>query len=65
MKNDIDIVGHKLNIGDSILIIKCDKWPNLVGKQAIVMRSDCDTKVRVSHSDQWQGYFYPNQIVKI
>jgi len=65
MKNDVDIVGHQLNIGDKVLIIKCDSYPSLIGKMPTVMRSDCDTKVRVSFSDQWQGYFYPNQIVKI
>ena len=52
-----DRANNELKVGDKVMIVRCDEYPNLVGKIATVIEPDESPKVRVSFSDQWQGYF--------
>ena len=52
-----DRVNNELFVGDKVMIICCDEYPDLVGRIATVMEQDESPKIRVSFSDQWQGYF--------
>ena len=61
----IDYVGHEVNVGDKVKILECKDFPNFVGKIVTVMVPDAPNKIRVSFSDQWQGYFKFNEIIKI
>jgi hypothetical protein len=59
-----DRANNELFVGDKVMIICCDEYPSLVGRIATVMKQDESPKVRVSFSDQWQGYFRGVDIVK-
>ena len=59
-----DRVNNELKIGDKVMIMRCDDYPTLVGRIATVMKQDESPKIRVSFSDQWQGYFRGVDIVK-
>ena len=49
--------------GTEVRILQCAEYPMLIGKIATVMeRQDCPGKIRVSFSEEWQGYFKPTQI---
>jgi hypothetical protein len=52
-----DRANNELFVGDKITIVRCDEYPSLVGRIATVMEQDESPKIRVSFSDQWQGYF--------
>ena len=52
-----DRANNELFVGDKVMIIRCDDYPSLVGRIATVMTQDESPKIRVSFSDQWQGYF--------
>jgi hypothetical protein len=52
-----DRANNELFVGDKITIVRCDEYPSLVGRIATVMEQDEFPKIRVSFSDQWQGYF--------
>jgi hypothetical protein len=52
-----DRANNELFVGDKIMIVRCDEYPSLVGRIATVMGQDESPKIRVSFSDQWQGYF--------
>ena len=52
-----DRANNELFVGDKVMIISCDEYPTLVGRIATVMEQDESPKIRVSFSDQWQGYF--------
>jgi hypothetical protein len=52
-----DRANNELFVGDKITIMRCDEYPSLVGRIATVMEQDESPKIRVSFSDQWQGYF--------
>lgn len=52
-----DRANNELFVGDKVMIVRCDEYPSLVGKIATVMEQDESPKIRVSFSDQWQGYF--------
>ena len=52
-----DRANNELKVGDKVMIICCDDFPSLVGKIATVMKPDESPKIRVSFSNQWQGYF--------
>ena len=52
-----DIANNELFVGDKVMIVRCDDYPTLVGRIATVMEQDESPKIRVSFSDQWQGYF--------
>lgn len=52
-----DRANNELKVGDKVMIICCDDFPSLVGKIATVMEPDESPKIRVSFSNQWQGYF--------
>jgi len=52
-----DRANNELFVGDKVMIIRCDDYPTLVGKIATVMEQDESPKIRVSFSNQWQGYF--------
>jgi hypothetical protein len=58
-----DCNGNKIEIGDKVKILKSD-YPNHIGKIVSVMTPDAENKIRVSFSDQWQGYFKYNEIEK-
>lgn len=63
----VDILGKKLNPGDKVYLIKSD-YKNLEGKIYTVMKPDIldsPNKVKISISDQWQGYFNFNEVIKI
>ena len=59
-----DRANNELKVGDKVIIICCDDHPSLVGRIATVMTQDESPKIRVSFSDQWQGYFRGVDIVK-
>lgn len=59
----IDCNGNKVNVGDKVKILKSD-YPNHVGKIVSVMTPDAKDKIKVSFSDQWQGYFKYNEVEK-
>lgn len=61
----IDYVGHEVNVGDKVKILECKDFPNFIGKIVTVMVPDAPNKIKVSFSDQWQGYFKFNEIIKI
>lgn len=52
-----DIANNELFVGDKVMIVRCDEYPTLVGRIATIMEQDESPKIRVSFSDQWQGYF--------
>ena len=52
-----DRANNELKVGDKVMIICCDEYPSLVGRIATIMEQDESPKIRVSFSDQWQGYF--------
>ena len=52
-----DRANNELKVGDKVIIMRCDDYPSLVGRIATVMEQDAFPKIRVSFSDQWQGYF--------
>ena len=52
-----DRANNELKVGDKVMIICCNDYPSLVGRIATVMEQDESPKIRVSFSDQWQGYF--------
>jgi hypothetical protein len=52
-----DRANNELKVGDKVVIVRCDEYPTLVGKIATIMEQDASPKIRVSFSDQWQGYF--------
>jgi hypothetical protein len=52
-----DRANNELFVGDKVMIVRCDDYPTLVGRIATVMEQDESPKIRVSFSDQWQGYF--------
>jgi hypothetical protein len=52
-----DRANNELKVGDKVMIVRCDEYPTLVGKIATIMEQDASPKIRVSFSDQWQGYF--------
>ncbi len=52
--------------GEKVKITRCKDMPELVGKTAIVCGfQDCQYKIKVSFSEQWQGYFTPTQLMKL
>lgn len=59
-----DRASNELKVGDKVMIICCDDYPSLVGKIATVIEQDESPKIRVSFSDQWQGYFRGVDILK-
>ena len=59
-----DRANNELKVGDKVMIICCNDYPSLVGRIATVMTQDESPKIRVSFSDQWQGYFRGVDIVK-
>jgi hypothetical protein len=62
-----DILGKKLNPGDKVYLIKSD-YKNLAGKIYTVMQHDIldsPNKVKISISDQWQGYYNFNEVIKV
>ena len=52
-----DRANNELKVGDKVMIVRCDEYPTLVGRIATIMQQDGSPKIRVSFSDQWQGYF--------
>lgn len=63
--NMIDINGNFVYPGDKVKILNSD-YPNQIGRIVEVMNhQDCMDKVKVSFSDQWQGYFNHTQIAKV
>ena len=52
-----DRANNELKVGNKVMIVSCDEYPTLVGRIATVMEQDESPKIRVSFSDQWQGYF--------
>ena len=53
-----DRANNKLFVGDKVIIMSCDDYPSLVGRIATIMdHQDNPNKIKVSFSDQWQGYF--------
>ena len=53
-----DRANNELKVGDKVMIVCCDDYPSLVGKIATIMgHQDNPNKIKVSLSDQWQGYF--------
>lgn len=52
-----DRANNELKVGDKVMILRCDEYPTFVGRIATVMEPDESPKIRVSFSDQWQGYF--------
>ena len=53
-----DIASNELFIRDKVMIVRCDEYPTLVGRIATIMdHQDNPHKIKVSFSDQWQGYF--------
>lgn len=53
-----DIANNELFVGDKVMIVRCDEYPTLVGRIATIMsHQDNPNKIKVSLSDQWQGYF--------
>lgn len=52
-----DRANNELFVGDKVMIVRCDEYPTLVGRIATIMQQDGSPKIRVSFSDQWQGYF--------
>jgi hypothetical protein len=60
-----DIADNEVSIGDKVKILKCD-YSNFIGKIfTVASYQDCKNKIKVNISDQWQGYFYPHEIVKV
>ena len=59
-----DRANNELFVGDKVMIVRCDDYPSLVGRIATVMEQDEFPKIRVSFSDQWQGYFRSVDIEK-
>jgi hypothetical protein len=53
-----DRANNELFVDDKVMIVRCDEYPTLVGKIATIMgHQDNHNKIKVSFSDQWQGYF--------
>ena len=52
-----DRANNEVFVGDKVMIVRCDDYPTLVGRIATVMEQDESPKIRVSFSNQWQGYF--------
>jgi len=53
-----DIANNELFVGDKVMVVRCDEYPTLVGRIATIMgHQDNPNKIKVSFSDQWQGYF--------
>lgn len=60
-----DCNGTELKLGDKVKILKCD-YPNFIGKIFTIDNwQDSNNKIKVTISDQWQGYFYPREIEKV
>jgi hypothetical protein len=59
-----DRANNELKVGDKVMIMSCDDYPSLVGRIATIMEPDESPKIRVSFSDQWQGYFHGVDIEK-
>jgi hypothetical protein len=61
-----DIANNELKVGDKVRILKCEDYPFLKNRIAIVMaHQDCENKIKVSLDYQWQGYFRFCDIIKI
>lgn len=62
-----DIMGNEIYPGDKVFLIK-SPYKNLENKIYTVMqpnRYDPINKVKISISDQWQGYYKFNEIIKV
>ena len=59
-----DIANNELTIGDMVKILK-SPYKDLIGKIVKVIHSDNPNKVKVSYSQNWQGYYNPNDVVKM
>lgn len=61
-----DIANSNVYLGDKLKILRCKEYPNLEGHIVTVMdHQDCEGKIKVSFSDQWQGYFRFCDVIKI
>ena len=60
-----DIADNKVFVGDRVKILKCN-YSDLIGKIfTVASYQDCKNKIKININDQWQGYFYPHEIVKM